>query len=229
MITEEQFTTAMERAVEKRGAEWRYPPVEQAPPGFYIGQAYNSAPTYSDGEGNPTCLIGAAMRELGMSVPVPEYSPSALALLMGKMTMKVAMAARCAQVHQDLHNPWGQCLAVYRAALEVLESRTFSEYEAHTAYHLALRHMKGESVSKATPELQRLIESFGKVQVSLGSTATNVATFTNTFFDGYTAKGGMTITGISIVNTAGKVLVDIPEVGLVPKSLLTKGQHALIA
>ena len=224
MITEEQFTTAMERAVEKRGAEWRYPAVEQAPPGFYIGAAYNSAPTYSDGEGNPTCLIGAAMRELGMSVPGLEYSPSALALLMGTMTMKVAMAARCAQVHQDLHNPWGQCLAVYRAALEVLESRTFTEYEAHTAYHLALRHMKGEPVSNATPELQRLVESFGKVQVSLGSTATNMAAFTTTFFGEYTESGGMTVT-----NVAGKTVAYIPSVGPVPKSLLTKEQHALIA
>ena len=65
MITEEQFTAAMERAVEKRGAEWRYPDHHQAPPGFYLG----NCPTYQDNEGNPTCLIGAAMHQLGMTLP----------------------------------------------------------------------------------------------------------------------------------------------------------------
>ena len=229
MITEEQFTTAMERAVEKRGAEWRYPTTTNAPPGFYI--AWGECPTYSDYLGNPTCLIGAALHELQVTLPRPDTSPSAMSLLMPMMDAKVALAARCAQVHQDRRNPWGKCLAVYRAALEVQESRIFSPFEQDMAYHYAIRHMGGQSVENSSLALQNLVASFTSVSEASKAVSSAMTTLTvgPITFGNCTASGGMTITGISIVNAAGKVLVDIPEVGPMPKSLLTKGQHALIA
>jgi hypothetical protein len=114
----------MERAVAKRGADFRYPRLDQDPGGFYVRSASgNGQPSYSTLNGIPTCIVGCAMHEAGMTVPGHTERGSAQAVLMNKVPDHVALAARVAQIHQDYNNPWGEALAMYRGALAYLDEQ----------------------------------------------------------------------------------------------------------
>ena len=160
MITQEQFTDAMERAVEKRGESWRYPRPDVAPRGFYNG----NMPTYQDKKGNPTCLIGMAMRLLGMYVPPYPESPSCLSILVGPMDSKTTYAARAAQIHQDAGHPWGEALRVYRAALEIQQDMDFSIFEANNLYYRAVARMQGRVLARNRPGNRQGDSHAGRVE-----------------------------------------------------------------
>jgi hypothetical protein len=229
MITEEQFTAAMERAVEKRGAEWRYPDHHQAPPGFYSG----NCPTYQDHEGNPTCLIGAAMHQLGMTLPYAGMggSASALSVLGGSMSGSVAMAARCAQIHQDHLETWGDAFAVYRAALAIQGSRSFSMFEATDLYERAVSVVTGRAPRPQVPEMTamtELIKAFNGVgQIATSTTGTITASFAS---GGIVHKIGqpITFTGAEVTFAFNEVPSSL-SVAPFTQPVLHKKEHALTA
>jgi len=219
MITEAQFTDAMERAVALRGKSWRYPTALDAPSGFYAGYT----PTYSDENGNPTCLIGVFMDLLGMQVPRGEESPGCIAILMGPMSMRVALAARCAQVHQDNHRPWGEALSVYRAALAIQDKRTYSPFEAMDLYRLACQTAGTDAMSRVTSAMQTMKEldaAFAKMTAATESIT----------FDGFATAGVITsasfgpITVNAIKTYSGATAFTFNEA-----FLPTKAEHALTA
>jgi hypothetical protein len=117
-FTEAEFTAAMEKAVARRGGEWRHPAKTE---GRSRGYYHRDTPTYSDEHGNPTCLIGAVLYELGEEVPQHWVRASALGVLGQAFSNRIRIAARVAQIHQDSRNQWGECLMVYRAALTVMD------------------------------------------------------------------------------------------------------------
>ncbi len=129
MITEAEFTAAMEKAVKWRGEDWRFP-MNTSEPGFY----HKGIPTYSDQGGTPTCLIGAAMAELRMRVPEYGSGGSALSVLATKVPYDVLIAARCAQIHQDRSKPWGEALEVYRLALTMAKKQDVSVFTVGDFY-----------------------------------------------------------------------------------------------
>jgi len=219
MITEERFTAAMEQAVELRGAGWKYPKHEYAPPGYYVG-GYN-CPTYSDHQGNGTCLIGVAMKMLGLHLPGPTHSPSAFSVLIGHVPDKVIMAARCAQVHQDQRHTWGESLKVYKIALEAV-TPDLTMYDSDWLYRKAVARLRGVAVDEVTTSISKVAVSLKEISeafTTVGATAGKV-----TFSFG-TATNAPTITGLAsggIVSWSGAPVVYVSDQP-------TKAEHALIA
>ena len=222
MFTEEQFTTAMERAVDKRGRDWKYPSPETAPPGYYVSPF--SCPTYSDHEGNGTCLVGAAMQVLGMHLPGPTHSPSAYTILHGYLPSRAIMAARCAQVHQDQRHTWGESLEVYKIALEMC-APDLTMYDCDRLYRSAVARLRGEkvteSVERMSESLSDLSKAFAGIPVVSMASATKPLMGKVTF-----GTGGITITGLTygtVSNWSGGTIASFIE----PQP--TKAEHALIA
>ena len=219
MITQEQFTDAMERAVEKRGESWRYPRPDDAPRGFYNG----NMPTYQDKNGTPTCLIGMAMRLLGMYVPPFYESPSCLSILVGPMDSETTFAARAAQIHQDAGHPWGEALRVYRAALEVQQDRDFSIFESNNLYARARAKVEGREFVETGPRIiGQVTTTLNDLKVAFDGITTATGTFTFSTGD-MTASSGSTIT---LQNFAGSPVVSYFGEA---KAVLSKKEHALIA
>jgi len=230
MITEGQFTAAMERAVEKRGAEWRYPSHDEAPPGFYKG----NCPTYQDDNGNPTCLIGEAMHTLGMHLPYAHMggSASALSVLGGSISGPAVMAARAAQVHQDHLNPWGECLRVYRAALEIQRGRTYSMFDAMTLYYEAVGVVTGKPPRRQMKEMTamtELVKAFNGVSQVVTTTTTATETFTTTFASGGIVVQPVHFTGAEVTFAFNEVPTSLYVNAFVEESVLYKKEHALTA
>lgn len=148
-----EFTAAMQRAVASRGADYRYPNPTDAPEGYYAGISA-TCPTYSTPTGEATCLIAVAMVEAGMDVPRHEAIEGADALLIqkGVVSHSVALAARCAQIHQDYRNSWGEAYEVYEAALE-LQARGDRHYSVFTGLDLYIR--AAEAVTGMRPNIGR--------------------------------------------------------------------------
>jgi hypothetical protein len=140
-FSEAEFSAAMERAVEKRGADWCYP-TDRSTPGFF----YKGVPTYADESGAATCLVGAAMHELRMQLPIGAAG-SAVAVLRDFLPIHVQVAARCAQIHQDIGKPWGESLNVYRAALTLARRRDSVDalYGVNTLYYESVAVVRGRS------------------------------------------------------------------------------------
>jgi len=152
MVTEAEFTAAMEKAVSRRGEDWRYPK-DTRTPGFY----YHGIPTYSDEGGTPTCLIGAAIAELGWEIPEYKATAGAVAVLGGKVPYRVMIAARCAQIHQDRSKPWGEALEVYRLALKVANESDVSVFGLNDFYFRIVAEAKWEANhATATTDLQAM-------------------------------------------------------------------------
>lgn len=142
-FSEAEFTAAMERAVEKRGADWCFP-TDRSTPGFF----FKGIPTYANERGEATCLIGAAMYELGMQLPLHDSGGgSAMAVLREAVPIHVQVAARCAQIHQDIAKPWRESLNVYRAALALARRQGHVEaiYGINTLYYTAVTVVTGRS------------------------------------------------------------------------------------
>jgi len=227
MTTEAQFTRAIEKVVATRGPGWKYPSPTTAPPGYYVkGGGRNPAPTYRDNDDNPTCLIGAVMRILGMYLPDPSSSPSALSVLMSHVPTHVAIAARCAQVHQDHLRTWGEALAVYQAALEYMatyKENTFGVFDAELVYRQAIRKIEGKAFTNSLGNSMVAMKDLSATFTALSETKVS--------FDGF-ATGG-TITGGTLFGGKGSITYTMPPSLAVASYFveepLTKKDHALIA
>jgi hypothetical protein len=145
-MQEKDFTAAMERAVEKRGGDYRYPRWgEPGSNGYYTPGG--GSPTYQNALGEATCLIGAALAELGVDLPLMADKRGAHAVLQGYgLGLKASVAARCAQMHQDRNKRWDESLAIYKAALELQnQDRRYSNpWGVHDLYYAAVEQVTGE-------------------------------------------------------------------------------------
>lgn len=151
-MQDKDFTAAMERAVEKRGGDYRYPRFGEPGSGGYY-TASGLSPTYRNEAGEATCLIGAALAEMGLILPDVSENRGAQAVLQGYgFGLKVAVAGRCAQMHQDQNERWDQSLAVYKAALELQEvNRAYSNpWGVHDLYFAAVAQVTGVKTVRTT-------------------------------------------------------------------------------
>lgn len=231
MTTEQQFTTAMERVVADRGHGWKYPVAYQAPPGFY----HNNTPTYSDDGGNPTCLIGAVLKELGLRVPPKWEVASCLSVLGGYVPLKVAIAARCAQVHQDKCFSWGEALDVYRAALMIQRHREYTMFSSMDLYREAVRVALGHlpvppprnvktTVASTGTFVEELVNAFNGIgEISMGTSGI-VTTF---------ASGGIVqpihFTGAEVTFAFSGIPSSLYVSAFAGQPILYQKDHALIA
>lgn len=109
-ITEAEFTAAMEAAVAERGENYVY----KAP--------LDGDCVYVDQDGNPSCLIGAAIAKIDPSL-LPEWGDFAndggAAATFGHVlsTHRLALAADQAQNTQDGGGTWGDALENYKWTL----------------------------------------------------------------------------------------------------------------
>lgn len=113
MITEEEFTAAMEAAVAERGEDFVYPDEWR--------DEYSEACRYSLPDGTPACIIGLALHKINPAL-VPTYDNTERALdvfeAIGDVPQNVALAAQRAQSQQDADKTWGVALEAYKDALE---------------------------------------------------------------------------------------------------------------
>jgi hypothetical protein len=232
-FSEAEFSAAMEQAVEKRGSNWRFP-TDRATRGFYC----NGVPTYADEGGNATCLIGAAMQELGMELP-QGAAGSALGVLRDAVPIHVQIAARCAQVHQDLGRPWGEALDIYRVVLSLTKrhNQIDAMFGVNVLYYRAVEIVTGpESVERAINVLDEAVkvataafEAFTPVFVEEDATKPVTIPF------GGIATGGWCTPSESLFSWSDKplVTVNLPAVPKQAFSVITggpfKSEHALTA
>lgn len=172
MMNDSDFTAAMERAVAKRGKDWRYPRDDDSDQFYRDG-----VPTYSTPEGAPTCLVGAAMYEAGMTVPKYYQGGSAVGVLINQVTTAVMLAARAAQIHQDRRKPWGEALEVYHTALGLAYETNMNElltpYHGTIFYNEALKRLGFSDqpilnvIDQAHASMSAAATTFKKVSVSV--------------------------------------------------------------
>jgi hypothetical protein len=87
-----------------------------------------------------------AIQELTGTAPDHADQRSAWNILSELSTLAVAGAARCAQIHQDKFESWGECLGVYKAALTLFKQygdRVFP-WTINEVYRLAVKVARGE-------------------------------------------------------------------------------------
>lgn len=157
-ISDVQFTEAMQRAVDKRGGDWTYP---KASASYYP----SGQPVYSTTNGLAACLIGAAMDEAGLTRPDWMESRSALAVLDGKVSVKVGLSARAAQIHQDAHNPWSECLAIYMEAMKVCDEHE-AAVGACTVMHGTIVYMEARERVTGVARDNRRIEMLTAIEAA---------------------------------------------------------------
>lgn len=112
-ITRESFTEAIEKVVAERGEDYVY----EKPDGFRFCQ-------YTNPDGKPGCIVGAALAELGYTgenTPIlatpkdlsgGEPAQTVFSEL-GVYDRKLILAASEAQFQQDYSNSWGMALEQY--------------------------------------------------------------------------------------------------------------------
>jgi hypothetical protein len=239
MFTEAEFSVAMERAVARRGADWQYPE-DRNTRGFY----FKGVPTYADERGNATCLIGAAMHELGMQLPMPGTMGSAVMALDQRVPYHVMVAARIAQIHQDASKPWGEALAMYRAALRMAKRGHVSHFMVNDFYYEVRRAALGEeSMKELVGTMHSLAEGVQKTVNAMNALDEMIAQKPEPLF----ASGGWVAPSEVVWSYHEKptfeftfekgvvtpelfaTLVGMPLIKPTEKVVLTKGAHALTA
>lgn len=119
-ITEEQFTAAMEQAVEERGADFVYPEEWKNESGTCV--------YWKDGVG-PACIIGKALAILGATEQ--ELYSNGIALNKIRVITGLSQfvlyppffgAAQSAQNVQDGRGSWGEALEAYKTRLRTLHN-----------------------------------------------------------------------------------------------------------
>lgn len=143
--TDEQFAGAMRSAVERAGGGFQYPrlrmPHETSR--FYDG----GSPTYQDGHGNGTCLIGCAIQELGAHLPDRFDKRGANAVLKNfGLSGAALIAARAAQMHQDYSRPWAEALTVFERAYAIVRD-IYPSADGRDAYLVGTVYNQACSVS----------------------------------------------------------------------------------
>lgn len=114
------FTDAMQKVVSKRGSDYRYPSNETDLDGQWHNGNLAVYRTKDDKQG--ACIIGTALlRILGPDEAPDYYNSDGAAVVMEALGWdeRTALAAACAQIHQDWGFTWGDCLIVYVEALQV--------------------------------------------------------------------------------------------------------------
>jgi hypothetical protein len=215
MISDEAFTEAMERAVAKRGAEWRYPSILENREYHPFG-----APIYSTPQGEAACLIGAAMKEAGLPLPHWSNAASATGVLGGLVSPLVAKAARIAQRHQDANKPWGECLALFHTAYRMIRDGA-QTWHMEALYFNCVLAMKEEAALDAMVGVPEALAKAGEAVAALGEavkTWAGIPVVTYTYPEVTVAKGGITFNP-----TCTPSWLDEPV--FMPK----QSEHALIA
>jgi hypothetical protein len=123
-ITRDEFTAAMRKAVELRGADYVYPKDQ---PGFTKAQvsAFRSDPAclYVNAvTGEPACLIGLALSIIDPALLEPvgtAIAPACRVLPELGVDYDAAYAADAAQQEQDKGETWGECLMIYEEKLGI--------------------------------------------------------------------------------------------------------------
>lgn len=125
-ITVEEFTAAMEAAVEERGRDYIYPAaVERDMDSDYeVGPIYyDDEYHYADGgcvyqtpDGAPACIIGVVLDKLGLDVPAYGSMSDARVVLEQRTTLSedILRGAKYAQSAQDTGHSWGRALDRYK-------------------------------------------------------------------------------------------------------------------
>lgn len=111
-ITEAEFTAAVEAAVQERGADYVYP---EADPDFISKEGVC---VYRTPSGEPACIVGLALHNLGIEAPGYEDRSINARELMTYMEgvrfpKKVITAAAVAQDCQDAEKTWGEAMNAY--------------------------------------------------------------------------------------------------------------------
>lgn len=115
----EQALALLERAVNERGEDYRYPSSEKR---FFTTNPETAQCSYFTPEGEPSCIIGLALSYLGFTKadldPYEGYPGIDVADKLGvRLDGEASILWNNAQGQQDAGHPWGECL--YRAIEEV--------------------------------------------------------------------------------------------------------------
>lgn len=134
IITIENFTAALEKAVADRGEDYIYPEKTENPAygnskvyDQYLADDYHvkgGQCVYSTPNGEPACLIGVALHNLGLQVPEYGFVGGASEVLLNEpyeleegITYLIADAADAAQGRQDNGETWGVALQTFKEAI----------------------------------------------------------------------------------------------------------------
>lgn len=115
-FTTEQFTEALKKAVETRGADYVYPKFDPTADGFDPDWHTNVGTCrYQTTKGEPACIIGLAISILGEEVPDYGNMDNAGDNLrrLGIGDHDCQYAADHAQMKQDSGKTWGEALEAY--------------------------------------------------------------------------------------------------------------------
>lgn len=236
-MQDHEFTAALERAVARRGGDYRYPKQGDCGSGGYYVQSMTGTwmPSYSTPGGEATCIVGAALVEAGVELPnYREVRSAAKVLERYNLSTPVRIAARAAQIHQDHQKPWAEALAVYHKALTIAEGRQRGFYLSEFDY-LSIYHEAAFQVTQVPPpvpnplqviDLDKIMESTNAMKKALSALAEAIPAppaFPNALVD---AKGGI-VGEVSFNIDPSPELMSLLSGGLtVP---LTKKEHALVA
>jgi hypothetical protein len=227
MFTEAEFSAAMEKAVVRRGADWKFP-TDRSTPGFY----FDGTPTYADWQGNATCLIGAAMHELGMKLPMPGTMGSASMALERVVPWEVIVGARVAQIHQDFGKPWGEALAMYREGLRMAKHRDVLPFMVNDFYYTVAQKVLGiNAPQNIQAELKAMVAATEKTIAAMNTLPTiKKPEYITGDWD---APSEMTWTwsGTSVILNVPTISPEVLATfsGAIYSPVLTKGAHALTA
>jgi hypothetical protein len=155
-ITDQQFIDAVHKAVELRGADYkwsRYTPGALTPSG---GPAYQTP----DGEGS--CLIGFALMQIRKSACPPNGLDATASIVLRPLGLspRVASAARVAQIAQDQGTRWGDVLWMFNWALQAEHLGFGYDHALYTqAYYALTQEKSAAAMKKVEAGLSKISES----------------------------------------------------------------------
>lgn len=208
-ITDDQFITAMHKAVAIRGKEYRF---QRSTPGFYDGVA----PMYQTPKGEGACMIGFALLLIDKRA-CPPYgmvasAPSILRPL--GLSTNVYEAASIAQIAQDAGHMWGDCLAMFEHA-RLHSNLHHYDYEAVAQAVLGMGMFSEAQKSHATQvaakmqTVQKMIDdmvlSTEQVQESLTAMNAGFLGLSTVVNSGAIATGGIIAKGPVVAKAKNKV------------------------
>ena len=117
---DQRFIDAITEAVKTKGEDYTYPEEEMSP--MSRGEGLSTAPTcrYVTTDGRPSCIIGHALWNMGITVPPQLEGKDAgevLCRLLPDLSEGVVYAASEAQDMQDAHETWGEALKAFTTTL----------------------------------------------------------------------------------------------------------------
>lgn len=115
---DQRFIDAITEAVKTKGEDYTYPEEEMSPG----DEGFPTAPMcrYVTTDGRPSCIIGHALWNMGITVPPQlegKNAGEALFHLLPGLSVGVVHAASEAQDMQDAHETWGEALKAFTTTL----------------------------------------------------------------------------------------------------------------